>query len=85
MFSSCKWLGLLGAVISVCLTGCGQRPKIDVTARVINDKFVFDIPHSDINGLLDFTISDEGGKVYWDISVPYVTAKQITYGELPVH
>lgn len=70
-------------IVLMILCGCGQHPKIDVTANVENGKVVFDIPYSDINGLLGFAVTDEAGKAYWIMSLPYVKANQIVYGEFP--
>lgn len=70
-------------ILACCFCGCGQNPKIDVTARVENGKLVFDVPHSDINGLLHFRVSNVTGKHLWSITMAYEQGKTITYGELP--
>jgi hypothetical protein len=65
------------------LCGCGQSPRIDVTARIEDGEVVFDIPHTGINGLLRFIVKDEEGKSLWSVDLTYETGHKIMYGEVP--
>jgi hypothetical protein len=63
--------------------GCGQRPKVDVTAGVENDQIVFNIAYSDVNGILGFGVEDTSGTPLWKVDLNYFKGHKITYGKTP--
>ena len=63
--------------------GCGQRPKVDVTAGVENDQIVFSIACSDVNGILGFSVEDTSGTPLWKVDLNYFKGHKITYGTIP--
>jgi hypothetical protein len=44
---------------------------------------VFEVPHTDLNGLLRFRVDDEGGAVLWQIDLSSEQGRRITYGLVP--
>jgi hypothetical protein len=73
---------IVAAIAASSVLGCGQRPKLDVSAIIVDDEVVFEINHSGINGILNFQVSDETG-VLWSVSTSYERGHRITYGVLP--
>jgi hypothetical protein len=63
--------------------GCGQRPRLDVTPTLEDGRVVFNVPFSDVNGILRFTVEDELGKLLWDVDTPYYKGHTITFGVPP--
>lgn len=70
------------AVVSL-FVGCGQLPRIDVSPVVENERIVFDVQHSGINGILGFRVEDDAGELLWDVRTSYEKGRKITYGVLP--
>jgi len=69
---------------AIVVGGCGQRPRLDVTASVDESgRVVFDVARRDVNGLLGFRVEDEAGGVLWEVSTSYEQGGRITYGVLP--
>jgi hypothetical protein len=64
------------------LSGCGQNPRVDVSAAIENGQVVFNISHSGINGILGVGVKD-GDKTLWAVSTSYEKGHKITYGLLP--
>jgi hypothetical protein len=67
----------------LCLSGCYQKPRVDVRPSIENDKVVFAIRHSGDNGLLSFKVKNAAGDLLWEITLNYFHGTQIVYGELP--
>ena len=78
----CRLLFLLTPLL-VAVTGCGQHPKLDVSASVEDEQVAFDVPRTDVNGLLSFRVEDLKGTVLWQVDMSYEQAKRIIYGVLP--
>ena len=77
-------LALLGVLAAVGWVGCGQRPRLDVITSVDEKgRVVFEVPRSDVNGLLSLKVADESGKLLWEVDMSYEKGTQITYGILP--
>ena len=74
---------ILGLAVVICVSGCGQRPRIDVSVSIDDGRVAFDIPRRDVNGLLSFRVEDLNGKVLWQINVSYELGQRIIYGVLP--
>jgi hypothetical protein len=75
---------VLGILAAIGLGGCGQKRRIDVTANVDeNGRVIFEVPTRGVNGLLEFVIEDEAGKVLWDVDLSYEKGSSVTYGVLP--
>lgn len=74
---------VLGATPLVVLSGCSQVPRIDVVPVVENQRVVFDIPHSGVNGILGFEVEDESGKPLWVVKTSYEKGQKLIYGVLP--
>jgi hypothetical protein len=74
---------VLGATPFVFLSGCSQVPRIDVVPVVENQRVVFDIPHSGVNGILGFEVEDESGKPLWVVKTSYEKGRKFIYGVLP--
>lgn len=69
---------LLLVVVGVCVSGCGQRPRLDVQVAVEGGRVVFDVPRTDVRGLLG--LRDEAGAVFWQVKMDYYRGRHITYG-----
>jgi hypothetical protein len=76
------FLAIVAALAASAVMGCGQRPKLDVSATIVDDEVVFDIKHSGINQIADFQVSDETG-LLWSVSALHGRGYRITYGVLP--
>ena len=74
---------LILILLTVPSGGCGQRPRLDVQVAVEGGRVVFDIPRTDVNGLLGFWVKDEAGVVLWRVDLSYEKGRRITYGVLP--
>lgn len=75
---------LVTLLIALSACGCGQRPRLDVVPSIDDGgHVVFDIPRTDVNGLLGFRIEDETGKALWHVRMSYDKGSRITYGVLP--
>jgi len=70
-------------MIAFCGPGCGQRPKLDVKARLSDDRIVFDIPASGINDVHVFEVDDESRMPIWRVSLHGHEYKCIEFGALP--
>jgi hypothetical protein len=54
-----------------------------VQVAVEDWRVVFDVPRTDVNGLLGFRVEDETGTVLWQVETSYDQGRRITYGALP--
>lgn len=78
-----QMLVFMAAMPLATLSGCSQFPRVDVQPRVENQRIVFDVPYSGINGILGFRVEDESGNPLWVIDTAYEKGRKIVYGELP--
>src|ERR1700687_2820582 len=67
----------------ICCFGCGQRPKIDIVVRVLDEHVVFEIIASGLNSINSFRIEDGSGNKIWTVVSPNLKDKPIEYGVLP--
>src|SRR5262249_42661221 len=72
-----------GVALSSLLLGCGQSPKVDVTAATEGERVIFHVPYSGINGILRFRVEDKEGAPLWDVVTSYEKGHRIVYGVLP--
>jgi hypothetical protein len=75
---------LVIALAALWACGCGQRPRLHVVPSLdAGSRVVFDMPRTDVNGLLEFRVEDEAGKALWHVHMSYEKGHRITYGVLP--
>ena len=74
---------LLMAIPAILLGGCGQSPRVDVSAKFEDGEVVFDISHREVNGLLNFKVKDDQGRVLWGLELNYEKGHKIVYGRVP--
>src|SRR5689334_8344191 len=66
------------------LAGLGCGPSVNVSARVVDDRVVFDIKPRGINKIYGLTVEDEAGNTIWDVNDPNMYSHQpVVYGALP--
>ena len=73
----------LGSALLAATGGCGQNPKISVSATVEGQEIVFLVPHEDVNGLLEFKVEDDQGTTLWEVQLSYEKGHRLVYGVLP--
>jgi hypothetical protein len=73
---------LIFIVVMLIIAGCGQKPHVDVSAKIENNQVVFNIPSSGINGILSFGVKDFN-ETLWSINTSYEKGNSIIYGVIP--
>jgi hypothetical protein len=75
------------ALISLSLAGCGQRPRVDVSATIEDGRVVFDVPHSGMNEIMSIRVKEQNGELIWHLSLGsqnwHKEALKVTYGVVP--
>jgi hypothetical protein len=69
-------------VLPLLIVGCAQNPRITITPSIVNDRVVFNLTTSGINGILGVEVRDANGTL-WEIRTSYEKGNRIVYGELP--
>jgi hypothetical protein len=72
------------ASVLLSASGCGQHPRINVVARILDDNVVFDISAKGVNQVYGLSVEDEAGNEIWSVNDAEIKDKQpVVYGALP--